>query len=140
MTIQLEQEVPTWLAEPMGAIEAPAERTAPGMVGHMRCAAEDAAGMLSAIGSFHRLLILCALMEGDKTVTEICRLVDLRQSTASQHLSRLREDGLVRADRQGRFVVYSLANAAAHDIMSILYRHFCLEGRDVGTRAQRRRE
>jgi DNA-binding transcriptional ArsR family regulator len=102
-----------------------------GMMSNMRCAAEEAAGLLSAIGSSYRLLILCSLMDGEKTVSEICSAVDLRQSTASQHLSRLRLDGLVSADRRGRFVVYALAESAARDIISILYRHFCVQGHDV---------
>lgn len=87
--------------------------------------AEDAAELLRSIGSAHRLVILCLLAEGPRTVTEICAAAGVRQSLASQHLSRLRLDGLVKAERQGHFVHYSLAQPVAREIIEILYRHFC---------------
>ncbi len=87
--------------------------------------AEAAAELLRSIGSSHRLLILCLLAEADRSVTEICDATGMRQSLASQHLSRLRLDGLVRADRKGHFVHYSLANPVAREIVGVLYRHFC---------------
>jgi len=87
--------------------------------------AEEAAELLRSIGSAHRLMILCLLAEGPLTVTEICTAAGVRQSLASQHLSRLRLDGLVKAERQGHFVHYSLAKPVAREIITILYRHFC---------------
>lgn len=87
--------------------------------------AEEAAELLRSIGSAHRLVILCLLADGPRTVTDICAAANLRQSLASQHLSRLRLDGLVKAERQGHFVHYSLAKPIAREIIAILYRHFC---------------
>jgi DNA-binding transcriptional ArsR family regulator len=98
-----------------------------GMMASMQASAEAAADLLRAIGSAHRLQILCMLVEAPRTVTEICDATGMRQSLASQHLSRLRLDGLVRADRQGHFVHYSLTNPVAKEIIAILYRHFCAE-------------
>ena len=91
----------------------------------MQTAAEEAADLLRSIGSSHRLIMLCLLAEGPRTVTEICNASGMRQSLASQHLARLRLDGLVNADRQGHFVHYSLASPIARDIISVLYRHLC---------------
>jgi ArsR family transcriptional regulator, virulence genes transcriptional regulator len=91
----------------------------------MQETAEKAAELLRSIGSSHRLLMLCLLTEGPKTVTEICDASGMRQSLASQHLARLRLDGLVSSQRQGHFVHYSLANPVARDIIAVLYRHLC---------------
>ncbi len=91
----------------------------------MRFAAEEAANLLRAIGSPHRLMILCLLVESERTVTEICDAIGARQSLASQHLTRLRLDGLVKAERRGYFMYYSLADTVAKEIVATLYRHYC---------------
>jgi DNA-binding transcriptional ArsR family regulator len=98
------------------------------MLTTMRGAAQKAAEFLRSIGSTHRLMILCLLMDGAKTVTEICDAVGARQSLVSQHLTRLRLDGLVRAERQGHFVRYSMADTPAKEIVATLHRHFCPDG------------
>ena len=91
----------------------------------MRCAVDEAAELLRSIGSPYRLLILCLLMETEKTVSEICEGIGARQSLTSQHLTRLRLDGLVKAERRGHFVYYSLTDTIAKDIVSTLYGHYC---------------
>lgn len=98
-------------------------------VQQMYDAAGEAAQLLRAIGSEHRLMILCVLMEGDKTVTEICQAIGARQSLVSQHLTRLRLDGLVRATRQSHFSYYTISNQVARDIVGVLFKHFCAAGR-----------
>lgn len=98
------------------------------VLANMREAVQQAAELLRSIGSEHRLMILCFLMHGAKTVTQICDAIGARQSLMSQHLSRLRLDGLVRAERQGNFVLYSLADTPAKHIVATLHRHFCPEG------------
>jgi ArsR family transcriptional regulator, virulence genes transcriptional regulator len=97
------------------------------VAGSMQAKVEQAADLLRSIGSAHRLMILCLLSEKDRTVTEVCEAMGLRQSLASQHLGRLRLDGLVRAERKGHFVHYSLSNPVARDIVGILHRHFCAD-------------
>lgn len=92
-------------------------------------AAGEAAQLLRAIGSEHRLMILCQLMEGEKTVTEICEAIGARQSLVSQHLTRLRLDGLVRATRKSHFSYYAISNQVARDIVGVLFKHFCATGR-----------
>ena len=64
-----------------------------------------------------RLLILCMLAEGEKSVTEIERALDLRQPTVSQQLARLRADGLVATRRDGKAIYYSLASEEARVIL-----------------------
>lgn len=88
-----------------------------------------ATNLLRALGSAHRLAILCILAEGDKTVTEIGELIGARQSLVSQHLTRLRLDGLVRAERNGYFVSYSLISAPAREVIATLHKHFCSSAR-----------
>ena len=83
---------------------------------------------LLVYGSAHRLAILCLLLEGDKTVTEICGAIGARQSLVSQHLTRLRLDGLVRAERKGYFVCYSMTSLPAREIIGTLHKHFCPNG------------
>lgn len=98
------------------------------MLDQMRSAAEEAANVLRSIGSPYRLMILCLLVEREKTVTEICDAIGARQSLTSQHLTRLRLDGLVKAERRGHFVYYSLADTVAKEIVATLYRHYCAKG------------
>jgi ArsR family transcriptional regulator, virulence genes transcriptional regulator len=94
----------------------------------MQASVEQAADLLRSIGSAHRLMILCLLSERDMTVTDVCEATGMRQSLASQHLGRLRLDGLVKAERQGHFVNYSLSHPIARDVVGLLHRHFCPDG------------
>ena len=95
----------------------------------MQCAVDDAAELLRSLGSPYRLLILCMLMEDEKTVSEICDGIGARQSLTSQHLTRLRLDGLVSAERRGHFVYYTIGDTVAKDIVGTLYNHYCAMGR-----------
>ena len=104
-----------------------------GMISGMRCAADKAAELLRCIGSPYRLLILCLLMEKEQTVSEICEAIGARQSLTSQHLTRLRLDGLVEAERRGHFVIYSLTDTVTKEIISTLHKHFCADGVEDGT-------
>jgi len=101
-----------------------------GMITGMRCAADKAAELLRCIGSPYRLLILCLLMEKEQTVSEICEAIGARQSLTSQHLTRLRLDGLVEAERRGHYVIYSLTDTVTKEIISTLHKHFCAGGTD----------
>ena len=108
-----------------GRLETGGRRRPPACSIEMRAAAEEAADLLRSIGSPYRLMILCLLMENEKTVTEICEAIGARQSLTSQHLTRLRLDGLVKAERRGHYAYYSLTDTIAKDIVSILYEHYC---------------
>lgn len=100
----------------------------PEMMDSMRNAASEAAKLLRSIGSPYRLMILCLLMDSEKTVTEISDAIGARQSLTSQHLTHLRLHGLVTVERRGHFAYYSIANDAAREIVGSLYRHYCAPG------------
>ena len=87
--------------------------------------AKQASELLKALSHESRLLILCLLCEGEKSVTELEELLSLRQSSVSQHLARLRLDGLVQTKRNGKAIHYSLANDAVRRILSTLHDVFC---------------
>lgn len=91
----------------------------------MLASAERASTFLKALANPDRLVILCQLAEGEKTVTELGELLDLRQPTLSQQLARLRADGLVQTRRQGKNIYYSLTSAEATRVIEVLYELFC---------------
>ncbi len=80
----------------------------------------QAVNMLRALANPHRLKILQLLDQAPHTVMDLCERLSLRQSLASQHLARLRLDGIVAAERQGHHVVYSLRDVRARKILAIL--------------------
>lgn len=87
--------------------------------------AKHASDFLKAIAHESRLLILCILAEGEKSVTELEALLSLRQPTVSQQLARLRMDKLVTTRRDGKTVYYRLANEDARQIIEAVYTVFC---------------
>jgi DNA-binding transcriptional ArsR family regulator len=91
--------------------------------------AERAAEFLKALAHQSRLLILCILAEGEKSVGELEELLSLRQPTVSQQLARLRADGLVATRRDGKTVYYSLASEEARIIVGAVYDVFCRKTR-----------
>lgn len=90
-----------------------------------------ASALLKAMGNERRLLILCHLASGEKSVSELERLVELSQSALSQHLARLRRDGLVATRRSAQMIYYSLTGPEARAIMETLYRLYCGPGAAV---------
>jgi DNA-binding transcriptional ArsR family regulator len=87
--------------------------------------AESASNFLKAISHEGRLMILCHLNSGEKTVTELEDLLSFRQSAMSQQLSRLRLEGLVKTRREGKAIYYRLADDRAKQIMELVYDLFC---------------
>ncbi|AWJ86524.1 ArsR family transcriptional regulator (plasmid) [Azospirillum sp. TSH58] len=87
--------------------------------------ARRASTLLKAMSNERRLLILCYLTEGEKSVGELEELVDLSQSALSQHLARLRRDKLVRTRRAAQNIYYSLNGHEAQTIMTTLHELFC---------------
>jgi DNA-binding transcriptional ArsR family regulator len=87
--------------------------------------ARKASDFVKALAHEKRLVILCLLIEGDKTVGELEELLNLRQAAVSQQLARLRADNLVEARRDGNSVRYSVARPEVVEIISALYRAFC---------------
>ena len=95
----------------------------------MISSAHDASGFLKALAHEARLTILCLLIEGEKSVTEIEDTLRLRQPAISQQLSRLRADGLVETRREGKNIFYSLARPEIHAVINVLHQAFCLQAR-----------
>lgn len=87
--------------------------------------ARRASTLLKAMSNERRLLILCYLSEGEKSVGELEELVDLSQSALSQHLARLRRDKLVRTRRAAQNIYYSLNGHEAQTIMATLHALYC---------------
>ena len=87
--------------------------------------AQRATGLLKAMSNPVRLLVLCQLAEGEKSVGELERVVDVSQSALSQHLALLRSRGLVASRRAGQTIYYSLAGREAPALLAALYEVFC---------------
>jgi len=86
-----------------------------------------AANFLKAIGHEGRLMILCHLASGEKSVTELESLLAVRQAAVSQQLSRLRLEGLVTPRREGKTIYYSLTDDRSRAIIELVYDLFCKE-------------
>ncbi len=71
------------------------------------------------------LKALCALADGEKSVSELTEALDMRQATVSQHLARLRLEGLATTRRDAQTVYYSIADETADCIVQVLYKRFC---------------
>jgi DNA-binding transcriptional ArsR family regulator len=91
----------------------------------MAAHAREASRFLKALAHPSRLLILGFLCEGEKSVTELERLLALRQPTVSQQLARLRSDGLVNTRRDGKTIHYSLASDDVRTLVDSVQRVFC---------------
>ncbi|MBN2907018.1 MAG: winged helix-turn-helix transcriptional regulator [Rhodobacteraceae bacterium] len=91
------------------------------MVNH----AETASGFLKALSHEGRLMILCHLSTGEKTVTELETLLSSRQAAVSQQLARLRLEGLVSHRREGKAIYYSLSDERARRMLDLMYDMFC---------------
>lgn len=87
--------------------------------------ATDACTFLKAISHEGRLMILCHLVTGEKSVTELEDLLAARQAAVSQQLSRLRLEGLVTPRREGKTIYYSLTDDRATQILDVVYDLFC---------------
>ena len=91
----------------------------------LRDNAQAASDFLKAISHEGRLMILCSLANGEKSVTEIERMLSSRQAAVSQQLARLRLEGLVTARRDGKQIFYSLTDDRARRIIEQVYELFC---------------
>ncbi|MXR36028.1 metalloregulator ArsR/SmtB family transcription factor [Neisseriaceae bacterium B2N2-7] len=87
--------------------------------------ASRAAGLLKSLANEDRLLLLCQLVDGEKSVSELERLTGIRQPTLSQQLGVLRNEGLVSTRREGKWIYYSVASQEAMAILSSLHDIFC---------------
>jgi ArsR family transcriptional regulator, virulence genes transcriptional regulator len=110
----------------------------------MNAAADEASELLKALANRHRLLIICQLIDAERSVGQLVEFLGIRASTVSQHLALLRKDGLVKARRDGQTIWYSISSGPARELVETLYRVYCAPaaagGRAIGNlRGKRRR-
>jgi DNA-binding transcriptional ArsR family regulator len=91
----------------------------------MRIAATAACGLLKVLANPDRLLLLCQLTQGPHCVSELAAILGIQQPTLSQQLGVLRDEALVRTQREGKQIFYSIASNEAQAIMQVLYHHYC---------------
>ena len=91
----------------------------------MRRHAPLAASLMKALGNESRLMILCTLAEGERSVGELNDLIPLSQSALSQQLARLRSQGLVDTRRESQTIYYSLAEGPADRVIHVLHEIYC---------------
>ena len=104
-------------------------------VAALKAHAVRATALLKAMSNPARLMVLCQLAEGEKSVGELEGAVDLSQSGLSQHLALLRRESIVVTRRAGQTIFYSLASEEAAAVMRTLYAIFC--GQTAGKRSSR---
>jgi len=87
--------------------------------------AADAAGLMKALGNESRLMILCLLTEGERSVSDLNDIIPLSQSALSQQLARLRQQGLVKTRRESQTIYYALADGPADRVIHLLHDIYC---------------
>ena len=98
-------------------------------LGELQSRAKRATGLLKAMSNPVRLLVLCQLAEGEKSVGELEQVVDVSQSALSQHLALLRSRGIVASRRAGQTIFYSLAGKEAPALLAALYQVYCAKAK-----------
>lgn len=91
----------------------------------MRSAAREASTVLRALANEDRLLLLCQLSQGEKSVSELEELLDLHQPSLSQQLGVLRNEGLVSTRRDGKRIYYSVADEKVLALLATMYGLYC---------------
>jgi len=100
--------------------------TVPADLAEFAARAGEVAGVLKALASRPRLMVLCKLAEcGEMRVGELAEAVDLSQSALSQHLAKMREEGIVAFRRDAQTVWYRIADARTEELLATLHRLFC---------------
>lgn len=86
----------------------------------------DIAAMLKAVGNERRLMILCQLVaNSEMSVGSLAQAIDLGQSALSQHLAKMRDEGIVSTRREGQTIWYRITDSRVEELMAILYRLYC---------------
>jgi len=91
----------------------------------MQAHASDAADLMKALGNQSRLMILCMLAEGERSVSDLNDSIPLSQSALSQQLARLRRQGLVTTRRESQTIFYTLADGPVDRVIQLLHDIYC---------------
>ena len=95
------------------------------MIEDISANAAEAAMFLKGLANPQRLMILCQLAEGEKSVTELIDATGIAQTSMSQHLNKLKDENIVNFRREHRTLFYRLEHPAALKIMAVMYDEFC---------------
>ena len=93
----------------------------------MASAAQKASDLMKTLGHKDRLMVLCHLTSGEKSVGELAGLLDIPQSPLSQHLARMRKESLVTTRREAQTIYYSIASGEAEQFVSLMHELYCSE-------------
>ena len=91
----------------------------------MQRSATDVSDLLKLLGHPDRLMVLCQLKFGEQSVGELSRNVGIKQSPLSQHLARMRHEGVVTSRRDAQTMYYSIADDKVAEVVSVLYKLYC---------------
>ncbi len=91
----------------------------------MKKSAARASTLMKALSSETRLMLLCQMNDGEKSVNELAQTLEMRPSSVSQQLALLRKDGLVETRREGQTIYYSLCGNEARNVIGTLYDLYC---------------
>lgn len=91
----------------------------------MHNSAADVSDLLKLLGHPDRLMVLCQLKFGEQSVGELSKNLDIKQSPLSQHLARMRHEGVVTARRDAQTMYYSIADPKVAQVISVLYELYC---------------
>lgn len=100
--------------------------------------ANRAASLLKSLANPDRLLLLCQLVAGERTVSELEKLTGIRQPTLSQQLGVLRNEALVSTRREGKWIYYRVASQEALSILETLYGLYCGQQPDASCDLEKR--
>jgi DNA-binding transcriptional ArsR family regulator len=95
--------------------------------GRMAKAAGKASDLMKTLGHKDRLMVLCHLTSGEKSVGELATLLEIPQSPLSQHLARMRKEDLVTTRREAQTIYYSIASPEAARIVGLMHELYCKE-------------
>ena len=98
----------------------------------MADAAQKASELMKTLGHKDRLMVLCHLTSGEKSVGELAGLLDIPQSPLSQHLARMRKENLVKTRREAQTIFYSIASHEAAELVGLMHSLYCQDGSQAG--------
>jgi DNA-binding transcriptional ArsR family regulator len=93
----------------------------------MARAAQKASDLMKTLGHKDRLMVLCHLASGEKSVGQLASLLDIPQSPLSQHLARMRKESLVTTRREAQTIYYMIASGKAGRMVELMHELYCSE-------------
>ncbi|MAF94742.1 MAG: transcriptional regulator [Rhodospirillaceae bacterium] len=101
------------------------------IIENIHASSKQASVFLKSLANENRLVILCALVDGEKNVSQLEEILGIRQPTLSQQLARLRADNLVSTRRQSKQIFYNLSSDEAELVMGLVFELFCVGGPEM---------